>query len=38
MEIKFENFAEKEKVFIERTGKNFDLLQKVLSKTYLLHK
>lgn len=28
MEIKFENFAEKEKVFIERTGKNFDFYYK----------
>jgi RNA polymerase sigma-70 factor (ECF subfamily) len=28
MEIKFEDFAEKEKVFIERTGKNFDFYYK----------
>lgn len=28
MEIKFEDFAEKEKVFIERTGKNFDFFYK----------
>lgn len=28
MEIQFENFAEKEKIFIEKTGKNFDFFYK----------